>query len=131
MRERASLARHPVAIAGVVLTTVSAVTFIALVAAVLAGVFQNPYLGLVVFVIVPAFFVLGLLLIPLGMWLEARHLREDPTVTRDWPILDFRSPAVRRWAVLVISLTVVNVIIVLIAGKGVVRWMDSPSFCGQ
>jgi len=128
---RTALLRHPLAIAGVLLTTVSAVIFIALVIAVLSGLFDHPYEGLVVFVLVPALFVLGLLLIPLGMWLEWRRLQRHPERTRDWPIIDLRSPATRRWALLVAVLTTVNVLIVTMAGKGAVRWMDSPEFCGQ
>jgi hypothetical protein len=117
--------------AGVLVTTVSAVIFIALVVAILGGLFDHPYAGLVVFVLVPALFVLGLLLIPLGMWLEWRRLQRQPDAVRDWPIIDLRSPATRRWALLVAVLTTVNVLIVTLAAKGTVRWMDSPEFCGQ
>ena len=131
MTKRTALLRHPLAIAGVVVTTVSAVIFIALVISVLAGLFDNPYEGLLVFVLVPAVFLLGLLLIPLGMWLEWRRLQKHPETTRDWPIIDLRIPATRRWVLLVAVLTTVNVLIVTIAGKGAVRWMDSPEFCGQ
>jgi nitrate/TMAO reductase-like tetraheme cytochrome c subunit len=128
---RTVLARHPLAIAGALLTTVSAVVFVGLVLAALAGLFQNPYAGLVVFVIVPALFVFGLLLIPLGMWLEWRRLRRDPSATRDWPVIDLRKPSVRRTVLAVLALTTVNVVIILLAGKGAMHWMDSPSFCGQ
>ena len=96
MASRATLARHPLAVAGAVLTTVSAVVFIALVIAVAFGLFEHPYAGLVVFVVVPALFVLGLLLIPLGMWLEARRLRRHPEATRDWPVFDLRNRTTRR-----------------------------------
>ena len=66
MPSRAELARHPVAIAGVVIATVAAVVFITLALAVVMGLLDNPYAGLVVFIAVPALFVVGLLLIPLG-----------------------------------------------------------------
>ena len=67
MSSRARLLRHPLAIAGVILTTVSAVVFAALLVAMLSGAFfNNPYAGLVVFIVVPALLVLGLLLIPRG-----------------------------------------------------------------
>ena len=73
----------------------SAVVFIALVIAVLAGMFNNPYAGLVVFIAVPAVFVLGLLLIPAGhAGCERRKLRRRPRRRRpDWPVLDFRGRA--------------------------------------
>ena len=88
---RQALARHPLAIAGAVLTTASAVVFIALLIAMLAGMLSNPYAGLVVFVAIPAVFVVGLLLIPLGMRLQQRKLARDPNaVADDWPVLDFR-----------------------------------------
>ena len=74
-----ALARHPLAIAGAVITTASAVVFITLAIAVLAGMFDNPYAGLVVFIAIPAVFVFGLLLIPAGMWLQRRKLLRDPT----------------------------------------------------
>ena len=57
MTDRVSL-RHPVALAGVVIATVSAVAFLTLVAADLLGMFTNPYAGLVIFIAVPALFVL-------------------------------------------------------------------------
>ena len=67
MPSRGPLTRHPVALAGILLTTASAVVFLALLVAELAGLFNNPYAGLVVFVGLPALVVLGLLLIPLGI----------------------------------------------------------------
>ena len=45
------------------LTTVSAVVFIALAVAMFFGLLANPYAGLVVFIALPALFVIGLLLI--------------------------------------------------------------------
>ena len=126
-----ALARHPVALAGVVLTTASAVGFIALLIALLFGLFNNPYAALVVFVALPALFVLGLLLIPFGMWLEHRRLVRQPGATREWFVIDFRSPATRRRALMVVALTAVNIVIVLVAGYGALHSMESPSFCGQ
>jgi nitrate/TMAO reductase-like tetraheme cytochrome c subunit len=126
-----ALARHPVALAGVVLTTASAVGFITLLIAQLFGLFDNPYAALVVFVAIPALFVLGLLLIPLGMWLEHRRRLRHPDASRDWFVIDFRSAATRRTAVAVIALTAVNAVIILLAGYGALHAMESPEFCGQ
>lgn len=131
MAGREALARHPLAIAGALITTASAVAFIALGLAVLAGLFNNPYAGLVVFVAIPALFVVGLLLIPAGMWLQRRTLERDPGAARDWPVFDFRNASVRRTALLIAGLTAVNIVIVLLAGYGSLHWMESPTFCGQ
>ena len=125
------LARHPVAIIGALLTTMSAVLFVALVIAVLAGWLVNPYAGLIVFIVIPAAFIVGLLLIPLGMSLERRRLRKNPGAVSDWPVFDFRNASVRRTALAITALTAVNIVIVLLAGYGTLHWMESPTFCGQ
>ena len=95
-----------------------AIAFAALLAAELWGLFDNPYAGLVVFVVVPAIFVLGLLLIPIGMWLEHRRRRDGTAAAREWFVVDFRSATTRRWAIAVLALTAVNVAVVLLAGAG-------------
>ena len=131
MTSRAALARHPLAIAGALIATVSAVVFIALAIAMVAGLLENPYAGLVVFVALPAAFVLGLLLIPFGMRLQRRRLQRDPNAVAEWPVLDFRRGDVRRAALIAAALTAVNVVLVLLAGYGSLHWMESPTFCGQ
>ena len=131
MPSRAALVRHPVALAGALLTTAAAVVFVVLLIAELWGLFDNPYAGLVVFVVIPALVVLGLLLIPFGMWLEHRRLSAHPGAEREWFVIDFRSAGTRRRALLVLALTAVNVMIVLLAGYGSLHYMESPAFCGQ
>ena len=86
MPSRSPFASHPVVIAGVLLTTISAVLFVSAVAAEMLGLIGTPYGGLIIYVFIPAVFVLGLLLIPLGNWLDARHRRRDPNFVRDWPV---------------------------------------------
>ena len=131
MSQPGSLIRHPLSLAGSVLATVSAVLFFTLLAAELLGLLDNPYAGLVVFIVVPALFVAGLLLIPLGIRLERRRLARHPGATADWPVIDLRSAPVRRRVVVFIALTAVNLSIVLLAGYGSLHYMDSPTFCGQ
>src|SRR5688572_16141263 len=98
-----------------------------------AGLFgRNPYAGLVVFVAIPAVFLAGLLLVPLGMYLQRRKQRRHPELAvEEWPLVDFRRVRVRRTALVIAALTAVNVVIVLLAGYGTLHWMESPTFCGQ
>jgi len=128
--ERAVLVRHPLAMVGIALTTASAIVFIALVIAMLLGMFHNPYAGLLVFIAVPAVFVMGLLLIPIGMAKQRRLLARSPDAG-DWPVVDFRQSRTRRVALSIATLTAINLVIVLIAGYGTLHWMESPQFCGQ
>ncbi len=130
MSQPGTLIRHPLAIAGTLITTSSAVVFVALLIAALIGWFDNPYAGLVVFVGIPAVFVLGLVLIPAGMWLQRRKLARHPETADDWPVFDFRVPRVRRFTLLVGAVAALNLIIALVAGYGSLHWMESPNFCG-
>ena len=131
MSNRSAFASHPVAIAGILLTTVSAVLFIAAVASELLGLIRTPYGGLIVYLFIPALFVLGLLLIPLGHWLDARRRRRDPAASHDWPVLDLRVPATRRVMLAIAALTAANLAIITVAAFGGMRAMESPAFCGQ
>lgn len=127
--DRSALVRHPLAMTGIAITTASAVVFIALALAMLLGMLSNPYAGLVVFILLPAVFVTGLLLIPVGMRLQRRALAQGRGAD-EWPVIDFRRSRTRRVALTIVALTAVNVIIVLLAGYGTLHWMESPTFCG-
>ena len=129
LSDRASL-RHPVTLAGVVITTLSAVAFLTLLAADLLGMFANPYAGLLIFIAVPALFVFGLLFIPLGIWLQRRRLRRDPSASADWPVIDLRVPRVRTIVMGITALTIVNATLILLAAQGSLHYMESPEFCG-
>ena len=131
MPSRSPLASHPVVIAGVLLTTMSAVLFIAAVASELLGLIRNPYGGLIIYIAIPVFFVLGLLLIPWGHWLDGRRRRRDPAASHDWPVFDLRVPATRRVTLAIAALTVANLAIISVAAFGGMRAMESPKFCGQ
>ena len=98
------------ALAGAVLATVAGVTFVVLVAAIVLGLSDNPYAGLVVGIALPALLVLGL----------------QPDVSDEWPVLDFRQARVRRTTLMITALTVVNIVIVLLGTHGSLRWMDRP-----
>ena len=115
-----------------VLTTISAVLFLVVFLADLFGLHTNPYIGVVFFLFLPALFVLGLVLIPLGAWLERRRRAAGrPAAEGWWPRIDLNDPTVRGRAVLVFALTMANVVLVSLAAYRGVEYMDSPQFCGQ
>jgi hypothetical protein len=66
--------KHPLSLLGMALTTISAVLFLFVYLADAFGLHTNPYMGIVFFLIMPAFFVLGLVLIPIGVFSSAGGL---------------------------------------------------------
>lgn len=92
---------------------------------------ENPYLGIIVDLCLPGLFILGLLLIPGGMWLRQRHLRSAGQIPSAYPLVDFREPTFRHGIEFVLIATFVNFVIVGTATYRGVAYMDTPSFCGQ
>src|ERR1700687_1271733 len=107
------LIRSPVSVTGMALTTTSAVLFLVVFFADLFGLHSNPYIGLVFFVLLPGVFIFGLILIPLGAWIERRRrLAGKPPSALRWPHLDLNEPDQRRTAVAIFVLTIMNIVIV-------------------
>src|SRR5690348_16087329 len=126
------LVRNPISLAGAALATFGAVVFSIVFLADLFGWHTNPYLGILFFLILPGVFVLGLLLIPLGAWLERRRRQQGRTASDlRWPRIDLNDPGQRRTALAVAILTIANVIILSLATYRGVEYMDSVQFCGQ
>ena len=126
------LIRSPISIAGMVLTTISAVLFIIVLLGDLFGLHRNPYLGIVFFLLLPALFVLGLVLIPFGAWVERRRRAAGkPPASLDWPRIDLNQPRQRRIALMIFCLTMANIVIVSLGAYKGVEYMDSVGFCGQ
>ncbi len=125
------LGQNPITLTGAVITTSTALTTIAFW---FYDVFMpgppHPYIGLLVFLILPGIFVLGLLLIPLGIWLMRRKLRVSRKLPAVYPAIDLRLPVVRRTLEWVALATVVNLLILATASYRGVQYMDSASFCG-
>jgi len=122
--------RNPVSLIGVAVTTAMAVVFLLLLTLEFTGQLTNPYAGLLVFVAVPFVFVIGLVLIPIGIWRQHRRVAAGYALD-DWPVVDLRLPRTRSVIVGVALLTIVNVFIVSLAGFGAVHHMESTEFCGQ
>src|SRR4051812_39231391 len=90
------LIRSPISIAGMVLTTISAVLFLVVFLADLFGFHTNPYIGIVFFLVLPALFLIGLALIPLGAWIERRRRAAGHAPSSfSWPRIDLNDPVQR------------------------------------
>jgi hypothetical protein len=125
-----AVSRNPITLAGVALTTAAAIAFLTYVVLEQLGLVENPYAGLFGYFLLPGVFVLGLLLIPVGMWREARRRRAGRGPWR-WPLVDFDRRPTRRIAAAIAVLTLVNLGIVAIAGVGATHYMETTEFCGQ
>jgi len=77
-------------------------------------------------------FVFGLILIPIGTILQRRRQRNVPG-SEDTPLLpvfDLNVPKTRRWVLLLLGATMVNIVILAGATYKGVEVMESVEFCG-
>jgi hypothetical protein len=125
--------RNPISLAGAALTSVSALLILTLFALGVVGLVGSPYLGILAFLILPAIFVVGLLLIPFGIWRQRRAERALVAGAEParFPVIDLNSRHTQRVLLTVAALTAVNVIVISVATYKGVEVMDSTRFCGD
>jgi hypothetical protein len=129
-----TLTRDPLGLAGAALTSASAVLFLILYGIELVGPEgRGPYRGIVTFLIIPGFFVLGLLLIPFGLWRERRRERlakERGEAVPGFPVIDLNRSSTRKAALIFVVLSAVNLVILSVGTYKGLEVMDSTAFCG-
>ena len=124
-------AQNTLSLIGVVLTTSSAITLIGfwIYDFALPGP-PHPYVGILLFLILPAVFILGLLLIPIGILLRRRKLRQAGELPSVYPAVDLKTPMVRNSLLFIGCATFLNIMIFGFASYRGVSYMDSTTFCG-
>ena len=123
---------NPISLAGGAITTASGVTMIGYWMVELFGrPNDNPYLGIIFFLLLPALFILGLLLIPVGIWGRHKKLQKAGMIPAAFPKIDLNDRIFRHGLDIVLVTTIVNLLVVSIASYRGASYMDSPEFCGQ
>ena len=123
---------NPISLAGGAITSAAGVTMIGYWLVELFGrPNDNPYLGIIFFLILPAVFVLGLLLIPVGVFIRRRKLQEAGQIPAEFPKIDLNDRMFRHGLDIVLVATIVNLLVVSMASYRGAAYMDSPQFCGQ
>src|SRR5215216_8087098 len=98
-----SLFRNYISFIGTVIVIAAVVSILLLFLIELSQTADNPYLGIITYVILPGFLVLGILVILIGMWLERRRRRRSPaSAIAPYPKVDFNDPRQRRVAIVIL-----------------------------
>jgi len=125
------LLRNYVSLIGLALAAVSLANFFFLFLLDLVSKQPSPYIGIFAYMVVPAFLILGLVLVGLGMWMERRRYRRDSAALPRFPVLDLNSPAQRSTIAIFISAVVLFVILSAVGSYRGYEYTDSVQFCGQ
>lgn len=93
---------------------------------------KNPYLGIVLYMVLPAFLVLGLLLIPAGMYARWRRLQGQGKIGHEkWPAIDLNKRSHRTSFVIFVSGTLLFILVSAVGMYQAYRYTDSVAFCGR
>jgi len=123
---------NPISLAGGAITTASGVTMIGYWLVELFGrPNDNPYLGIIFFLLLPGLFIAGLGLIPVGVFLRRKMLQKAGQIPAEFPKIDLNDRIFRHGLDIVLVATIVNLLVVSMASYRGAAYMDSPQFCGQ
>jgi len=123
---------NPISLLGGAITTAAGVTVVGYWLYDMFGRgYTNPYLGIIFFLILPALFIFGLALIPVGVVIRHKALQNAGQIPSVYPKVDFNDRIFRHGVDIVLIATIVNLLIVSVASYRGAAYMDSPQFCGQ
>jgi len=123
---------NPISLAGGAITSASGVTMIGYwLVEIFGRPNDNPYLGIIFFLLLPALFIAGLLLIPVGVFIRRRALQKAGQIPAQFPKIDLNDRIFRHGLDIVLVATIVNLLVVAMASYRGAAYMDSPQFCGQ
>lgn len=126
-----SITHNAISLIGTAIAIAALVLMGSLFAIQLWGYEGGPYIGILLYLILPMIFVAGLVLIPIGAILYRRKLhRETGEDVPLMPVFDLNNPATRRWMIIFVALTMLNIVIVASATYKGVHYMESVEFCG-
>ena len=123
---------NPISLAGGAVTTAAGITMIGYwLEQMFVRPNDNPYLGIIFFLILPGLFILGLALIPVGIVVRRKKLQKAGHIPAAYPKVDFNDRIFRHGVDIVLVATIINFLVVSEASYRGAAYMDSPQFCGQ
>jgi hypothetical protein len=119
------LTRHWLSLVGTALVTTAGISWLFVLPPQIRGHVDNPYIGIVVFLILPIVFFAGLALIPIGIYLGRRQIGGRLAEgTFD------RRAALQRLAWFLGITTFLNILIGTQITYRAINYMETPQFCG-
>lgn len=127
-----TLFRNYISFAGALIVTAAVVSILLLFLIELTQRSDNPYLGIVTYIILPAFLAFGLIVIVIGMVIERRRRRRSPdSAIPEYPKIDFNEPRQRRLAITLTTLAFIFVCASAFGSYRAYEYTESVEFCGE
>ena len=125
------LYKNPISLAGLALAVVAFANILFLFFLDSLSHVSSPYVGILAYMVAPAFMVLGLLAIPVGMVIERRRRYRHTGDVSKYGKLDLNNPAQRSAVAFVLSFVVIFALMSAVGSYKAYEFTDSTKFCGQ
>jgi nitrate/TMAO reductase-like tetraheme cytochrome c subunit len=126
----AKLYKNPISLAGIALAVVAFANILFLFFLDSFSHVSSPYVGILAYMVAPAFMILGLLAIPVGMVIERRRRFREGDAAK-YGKLDLNNPAQRSAVAFVLSFVVIFALMSAVGSYKAYEFTDSTKFCGQ
>jgi nitrate/TMAO reductase-like tetraheme cytochrome c subunit len=91
----------------------------------------NPYVGILIYLVLPAVLIAGLLLVPLGMFIEWRRRQRSGLITYEkWPDIDLNNQRHRNAAALFLLGALLLMLMSAVGMYQAYHYTESVQFCG-
>jgi nitrate/TMAO reductase-like tetraheme cytochrome c subunit len=121
---------NTITLAGTSLAAVAFALIIFLIVLEATAATHNPYMGIIAFVILPAFLVLGLVIGALGILRQQRRRRLGLPSTEKLPKIDFNNPTHLRATLLIGTTSIIFLAMTAFGSYKAYEYTESDAFCG-
>jgi len=122
---------NPLSLIGSIISSVCAVVIVFVMIANLLFDYEGAYMGILIYMVLPFFLIIGLVLIPIGMSRRSKRIkREGEESTSAWTKIDLRDS--RQWNAIAIFI-IVTILFLMLTGIGsyhAFHYTESNEFCG-
>jgi len=138
MKERyrgflASLTRSPIGMFGTMLAGAAGFLMITLFVYDVIGESESPYLGIITYMVLPIVFVVGLVLIVIGIRRQTKRRLEAEAsgdIAAEFPVIDLNDDRVRTWLLTAGGFGAAAAVLLATSTIKGVEYVDSNEFCG-
>ena len=127
-----SLFRNYISFVGAAITSAALVSVVLLFLVEITSKQENPYLGILTYIIFPSILIFGLLIVVVGMLLERRRRHKgSPSEIAEYPKLDLNDPRARRAFFAFLLITFLFICASAFGSYRAFEYSESDEFCGE